>query len=51
MYKLTEEQRNTMLYILDRLSVTGPTQGGLLNNAGVIIRSLQPYPQPKKEES
>lgn len=54
MYKLTEDQRNTLLYIIERLTVTGPIQGGMLNNAGGILQSLQlekktPESEPKTD--
>lgn len=53
MYALTEEQRNSLLYIFDHLAVTGPIQGGLLNNAAGIVQSLKKQPtaaEEKKEE-
>ena len=49
MYKLDRNQRETLLYILDRIAVTGPDQGGLLNNAAGILRSLKPEPEAKAE--
>lgn len=42
MYRLTEEQRNTLLYIIERLTVTGPDQGALLSSAANILRPLRP---------
>lgn len=54
MYKLDENQRNTLLYVLNNLMVTGPDQGCLLSNAATIIRGLKPEANPepkvKKEE-
>ena len=41
MYGLTEEQLNTLNYIFNHLTVTGPDQGGLLNNAARILRSAK----------
>ena len=41
MYGLTEEQLNTLNYILNHLTVTGPDQGGLLNNAARILRAAE----------
>lgn len=41
MYKLSEEQRNTLLYIFDHLTVKGPDQAALLSNAAVIVRDLE----------
>lgn len=41
MYKVSEEQRASLLYIFDRLTVTGPDQAALLSNAAVIVRSLE----------
>lgn len=56
MYKITEEQRNTLIYIFNHLTTTGPDQGRLLYNAAAIVRELKPEPKPeptgkeKKEE-
>lgn len=50
MYKLDENQRNTLLYIMDHITVTGPDQGGLLSNAAGILRSLKPEPETEKKE-
>ncbi len=47
MYKLSEEQRQLILFSLDKISVTGPDQGALLYNAANIIRNL---PQADGEE-
>ena len=41
MYKLSEEQRGSLLYIFERLTVTGPDQAALLSNAAVIVRNLE----------
>ena len=41
MYKLSEEQRGSWLYIFEHLTVTGPDQAALLSNAAVIVRGLE----------
>ena len=41
MYKVSEEQCASLLYIFDRLTVTGPDQAALLINAAVIVRNLE----------
>lgn len=41
MYKLTEEQLNTLVYIINSLTVTGPRQGGMLNNAAGILDAVR----------
>ena len=41
MYKVSEEQCASLLYIFDRLTVTGPNQAALLSNAAVIVRNLE----------
>jgi hypothetical protein len=41
MYKVSEEQRASLLYIFERLTVTGPDQAALLSNAAVIVRNLE----------
>ena len=41
MYKLSEEQRGSLLYIFKHLTVTGPDQAALLSNAAVIVRGLE----------
>lgn len=41
MYRITEEQLNTLAYIVNTLTVTGPVQGGLLNHAGGILDKVQ----------
>mgnify|MGYP004501864501 FL=1 len=41
MYKLSEEQRGSLLYIFEHLTVTGPDQAALLSNAAVIVRCLE----------
>lgn len=41
MYEITEKQLNTLSYILDCLTVTGPEQGGLLNNAAGILIAVR----------
>lgn len=37
MHQITEEQINLLNYILEHLTVTGPVQGGLLNNAAGVL--------------
>ena len=41
MYKVSEEQCASLLYIFDRLTVTGPDQAALLSNAAVFVRNLE----------
>ena len=41
MYKLSKEQRGSLLYIFEHLTVTGPDQAALLSNAAVIVRGLE----------
>ena len=41
MYKLSEEQRGSLLYIFEHLTVTGLDQAALLSNAAVIVRGLE----------
>lgn len=41
MYKVSEEQRGSLLYIFEHLTVTGPDQAALLSNAAVIVRGLE----------
>lgn len=41
MYRITEEQINTLSYIVNNLTVTGPVQGGYLNHAGGILETVQ----------
>ena len=41
MYKVSEEQCASLLYIFDRLTVTGPDQAALLSHAAVIVRNLE----------
>ena len=41
MYKVSEEQCASLLYIFDRLTVKGPDQAALLSNAAVIVRNLE----------
>lgn len=51
MYRITEEQLNTLMYIINNIVVTGPVQGGLLNHAGGILESVkkQKVEMPKKK--
>ena len=49
MYKLSEEQRASLLYIFDRLTVTGPDQAALLSNAAVIVRCLENEEEEEKQ--
>lgn len=51
MYEMSEGQRNTLIYILDHLTVTGPNQGGMLNNAARIVMSLKQKPEVKEESN
>lgn len=41
MYNLPTGQRDSLLYIFDHLTVTGPDQAALLSNAAVIVRGLE----------
>ncbi len=49
MYEITEKQISALLYIIDRLTVTGPEQGGLLNNAAGILMAVQNQKRNEKE--
>lgn len=50
MYQLSEDQRNTLMYIINHITVTGPDQGALLSSAANVLRSLQPIkPQPEED--
>ena len=51
MYKLSEEQRASLLYIFDRLTVTGPDQAALLSNAAVIVRGLENEEEEEKKSN
>lgn len=48
MYAISEQQLNTLRFILEHLTVTGPSQGGLLSNAGGILDAVQRQ-KPKNE--
>lgn len=48
MYQLSEAQLNTLNYIFNHLTVTGPDQGGLLNNAARILRSAKQIEEGKE---
>ena len=47
MYKLSEEQRGSLLYIFEHLTVTGPDQAALLSNAAV--RGLENEEEEEKQ--
>lgn len=49
MYEISKEQLEALVYIINNLTVTGPRQGGLLNNAAGILQSLK-LAEEKKEE-
>ena len=49
MYKLSEEDRQSVLFSLSKISVTGPDQGALLYNAANIIRNLPQVDDAEKE--
>ena len=49
MYKLSEEQRGSLLYIVEHLTVTGPDQAALLSNAAVIVRGLENEEEEEKQ--
>lgn len=42
MYQLSEDQRNTLMYIINHITVTGPDQGALLSSAANVLRALKP---------
>ena len=50
MYEITEKQVSALLYIIDRLTVTGPEQGGLLNNAAGILTAVRNQEINKQED-
>ncbi|WP_181991287.1 MULTISPECIES: hypothetical protein [Hungatella] len=50
MYQLSEDQRNTLMYIINHITVTGPDQGALLSSAANVLRALRPEePEPEKK--
>ena len=49
MYKISEEQRGSLLYIFEHLTVTGPDQAALLSNAAVIVRGLENEEEEEKQ--
>ena len=49
MYKLSTGQRDSLLYIFDHLTVTGPDQAALLSNAAVIVRGLENEEEEEKQ--
>lgn len=51
MYSLSENQKQTILFSLERISVTGPDQGALLFNVANIIRNLERVPDKKEGDS
>ncbi len=40
-YEITDGQIDSLGYILNNLTVTGPAQGGLLNSAAVILQEVK----------
>lgn len=51
MYQLSEDQRNTLMYIINHITVTGPDQGALLSSAANVLRALKPEaPAPEEKE-
>ena len=50
MYQITEEQINMLNYILEHLTVTGPVQGGLLNNAAGVLAAVRGQKADDKKE-
>ena len=50
MYQITEEQINMISYILEHLTVTGPVQGGLLNNAAGVLAAVRGQAAEEKTE-
>lgn len=49
MYEVSESQLDTLSYIINHLTVTGPVQGGMLNNAAGIISMIWNQEGNKKE--
>ena len=49
MYKLSAGQRDSLLYIFEHLTVTGPDQAALLSNAAVIVRGLENEEEEEKQ--
>lgn len=50
MYEISKEQLETLAYIINNLTVTGPRQGGMLNNAAGILQSLKPVEEKKEDK-
>lgn len=50
MYEISKEQLVSLVYIINNLTVTGPRQGGLLNNAAGILQSLKQVEEKKEEK-
>ena len=51
MYRIEEEQLRNLVFIVNNLTVTGPTQGGYLNLAGSILETVkqQKVEPPKRK--
>lgn len=49
MYKLPTGKRDSLLYIFEHLTVTGPDQAALLSNAAVIVRGLENEEEEEKQ--
>lgn len=50
MYEISGEQLEMLVYIINNLTVTGPRQGGMLNNAAGILQSLKPVEEKKGDK-
>lgn len=48
MYQMSEDQLNTLMYIINHIRVTGPDQGALLSSAANVLRALRPEPEKKE---
>lgn len=48
MYQMSEDQLNTLMYIINHIRVTGPDQGALLSSAANVLRALRSEPEKKE---
>lgn len=48
MYQIEEGQLNTLTYIVNNLTVTGPVQGGFLRSAADILEQVRTQEQEQK---
>lgn len=49
MHEISESQLDMLGYIINHLTVTGPVQGGMLNNAAGIINTVRNQKRGKEE--